>query len=207
MAAIELTIALLLAAALLARLARWLSAPYPLLLALAGTATAFGPGAPEASLHPALALALFVAPTLLDAAYDASPRDLRDNCASVLGLALFAVGVTVAAVAMVARALAPEMPRAAAVALGAIVAPPDASAAAAILRQLRRPHTHAPRRGRRDPRRPRRPELAGGGRPHGPRRRGQRNGRGAERPAGGRGRADTEAPAADRMAALLREVP
>ena len=30
-------------------------------------------------LEPELALALFVAPFLLDAAYDASPRDLRDN--------------------------------------------------------------------------------------------------------------------------------
>ena len=75
MAVFDLTIALLVIAALLARLARWLQVPYPSLLALARTAVAFVPGAPRAALDPTLALALFVAPTLLDAAFDASPRD------------------------------------------------------------------------------------------------------------------------------------
>jgi hypothetical protein len=48
-------------------------------------------------------------------------------------------GRRVAAVAVVARWLEPSLPWAAAVALGAIVAPPDAAAAAA-LRQVRLPH-------------------------------------------------------------------
>ena len=48
--------------------------------------------------------------------------------------------LTVAAVAVVARWLVPEMPWAAAIALGAIVAPPDAAAATAVLKQLRPPH-------------------------------------------------------------------
>ena len=38
------------------------------------------------------------------------------------------------------RALVPDMPWAAAIALGAIVAPPDAAAATAVLRQLKPPH-------------------------------------------------------------------
>ena len=38
------------------------------------------------------------------------------------------------------HALVPEMPWAAAIAVGAIVAPPDAAAASAILKQLRLPH-------------------------------------------------------------------
>ena len=42
--------------------------------------------------------------------------------------------------ALVARALVPAMPWAAAIALGAIVAPPDAAAATAVLRQVRLPH-------------------------------------------------------------------
>jgi NhaP-type Na+/H+ or K+/H+ antiporter len=42
---------------------------------------AFVPGVPAVALEPELALALFVAPVLLDAAFDASPRDLRDNWA------------------------------------------------------------------------------------------------------------------------------
>ncbi|MDO9710036.1 cation:proton antiporter [Paracraurococcus lichenis] len=136
----EITIALLLAGALLALWARRLRAPYPALLALAGTLGAVVPGLPEVTLDPELALALFVAPTLLDAAYDASPRDLRDNWLPVTGLVVVCVLCTTAAVAAVARWVEPGIPWAAALALGAIVAPPDASAAAAVLRQLRPPH-------------------------------------------------------------------
>jgi CPA1 family monovalent cation:H+ antiporter len=91
-------------------------------------------------LDPELALALFVAPVLLDAAFDSSPRDLREQWRPVASLALIAVLLTVAAVAVTVRWLAPEVPWAAAVALGAIVAPPDAAAATAVLRQLRPPH-------------------------------------------------------------------
>ena len=56
------------------------------------------------------------------------------------GLVVFAVGLTTAAVAFVAHSLIPAMPWAAAIALGAIVAPPDAVAATAVLRPLRPPH-------------------------------------------------------------------
>src|SRR5262249_30789563 len=77
---------------------------------------------------------------LLDAAYDASLRDLRDNWAPVTSLVVFAVGFTTAAVALVAHTLIPTMPWAEAIALGAVVAPPDAVAATAVLRPLRPPH-------------------------------------------------------------------
>ena len=136
----ELVIALLLVGAALAALARRLNLPYPALLALAGAALALIPGTPSVSLDPELALALFVAPVLLDAAFDASPRDLRENWRPVASLALLAVGLTVAAVAVVARWFVPDLPWAVAIALGAIVAPPDAAAATAVLRQLRPPH-------------------------------------------------------------------
>jgi CPA1 family monovalent cation:H+ antiporter len=86
------------------------------------------------------ALALFVAPTLLDAAFDSSPRDMRDNIVPVVSLALGAVGFTIAAVAFVAHELVPGLGWAAAITLGAIVAPPDASAATAVLRRLKLPH-------------------------------------------------------------------
>jgi Na+/H+ antiporter len=109
-------------------------------LALGGALLAFIPGAPKISLPPELVLALFVAPVLLDAAYDASLRDLKDNWAPVASLAVVAVVLTTVAVALVARALVPGMPWAAAIVLGAIVAPPDAVAATAVLRPLRPPH-------------------------------------------------------------------
>src|SRR4029079_1435241 len=58
----EWTLTLLLAAVLLAGLARRLEVPYPALLALAGAGLAFLPFAPEIAIDPELALALFVAP-------------------------------------------------------------------------------------------------------------------------------------------------
>jgi len=139
-AVFELVIALLFVGAVLAAVARRLHAPYPALLALAGAALALLPDVPSVTLDPELALTLFVAPVLLDAAFDSSPRDLRQNWRVVGSLALLAVGLTVAAVAVVAKWLVPDLPWAAAIALGAIVAPPDASAASAVLRQLHPPH-------------------------------------------------------------------
>jgi monovalent cation/hydrogen antiporter len=136
----ELVIALLLAGAALAALARRTGLPYPALLALAGAALALVPGTPTVMLDPELALALFIAPVLLDAAFDTSTRDLRENWRPVASLALIAVALTVGAVALTVRWLVPEVPWAAAIALGAIVAPPDAAAATAVLRQLQPPH-------------------------------------------------------------------
>src|SRR5260370_22439359 len=104
----ELVIALLLVGAVLSLWAARLGVPYPALLALAGAALALIPGMPEVTLDPELALALFVAPTLLDAAYDASPRDLRANLAPGASLALGAVGLTLVVVAVVARLFVPE---------------------------------------------------------------------------------------------------
>ncbi len=136
----ELVIALLLAGAVLTLLSRRLGTPYPALVALAGAGLALVPGTPTLVLDPELALTLFVAPVLLDSAFDASARDLRANWRAVTGLALGAVVFTVAVVALVARVLVPEMPWAVAIALGAMVAPPDAAAATAVLKQLRPPH-------------------------------------------------------------------
>jgi monovalent cation/hydrogen antiporter len=105
----EQVLLIFLVAVLLAAAARRVGAPYPAFLALGGALLAFVPGVPRLSLPPELVLALFVAPVLLDAAFDASLRDLRDNWAPVAGLVLVAVGLTTAAVAFVAHALVPTM--------------------------------------------------------------------------------------------------
>jgi Na+/H+ antiporter len=137
---LEVLVGLILAAVMLAGAARRVGAPYPVFLALGGAILAFIPGAPSFTVLPELALALFVAPVLLDAAFDASPRDLKDNWAPVTGLVVFAVGLTTIGVAWVVRMLIPGMPWAPAIALGAVVAPPDAAAATSVLRQLKPPH-------------------------------------------------------------------
>jgi CPA1 family monovalent cation:H+ antiporter len=136
----ELTITLLLVGAVLSMWADRLAVPYPALLAVAGAALTFIPGTPQVILDPRLALALFVAPVLLDAAFDASPRDLKRYLRPVSNLAILAVGFTVISVALVARHFFPSMSWAVAVTLGAIVAPPDTSAATTVLRRLRPPH-------------------------------------------------------------------
>src|SRR2546425_786669 len=138
MALFEWTLALLLGAVILTGLARRVGVPYPSLLAIAGAALAFAPAGPELEIEPDLALALFVAPVLLDAAFDTSPRDLRRNVIPLASLVVVAVGLTTAAVAWVGWRLG-GLPIAAAIALGAIVAPPDAAAAAAVLGRLRLP--------------------------------------------------------------------
>lgn len=128
----ETTLTLVLAAIVLLQVARRLAIPYPTMLALAGVLVAALPWAPEVTIDPHLALALFIAPALLDAAYDLPPRAIRRYWPSLLALAAVAVLLTTGAVAWAAAAWA-GLPLAAAIALGAIVAPPDAAAAAAML--------------------------------------------------------------------------
>src|ERR1700724_567644 len=135
---LEWVLVLLLAAVVLTNLAERLAVPYPSLLAIAGAGLAFLPFAPQIRIEPELALALFVAPALLDAAFDTSPRGLRDNAIPVASMAVVAVVLTTAAIAFLGWRFA-GLPIAAAVALGAIVAPPDAVAANEVLRHLRIP--------------------------------------------------------------------
>ena len=131
---------LLLAAVILAALARQVGVPYPVFLAVGGGCLAFVPGAPALAIEPRLALALFVAPVLLDAAFDSSPRDMRENWVPLVNLVVLGVAVTTVAVAIVVRAFIPDIAWPLAIALGAIVAPPDATAATTILRHVKPPH-------------------------------------------------------------------
>ena len=138
MALFESMLLLVLAAIFLLQVSRHLSIPYPTMLAMAGVAVAALPWAPDIAIDPQLALALFIAPALLDAAYDLPPRELRRYWLPLVALAAIAVLLTTAAVAWAAMALA-GLPLAAAIVLGAIVAPPDAAASAAVLSRLALP--------------------------------------------------------------------
>ncbi len=134
----EWTLVLLLFAVLVTGLSRRIGVPYPSLLALAGAALAFVPAGPAIEIDPELALALFIAPVLFDAAFDTSPRDLKRNLTPLIALVFVMVALTVAAVAYVGVVWG-GLPVAAAIALGAIVAPPDAVAATAVLGSLKLP--------------------------------------------------------------------
>lgn len=63
----------------------------------------------------------------------------KSSLRSILLLAIGAVFFTAAAVAIVAKLLLPDLPWWAVISLGAIVAPPDAVAAAAVLKQVALP--------------------------------------------------------------------
>jgi CPA1 family monovalent cation:H+ antiporter len=111
----------------------------PLLLVVVGLAVSFVPGIPDYTLDPELILLFVLPPLLYSAALNSSYLRLRDN---ILPISLLAVGlvlVTTAAVGLVASWLVPGLPLAAALALGAVVAPPDAVAATAVGRRLRLP--------------------------------------------------------------------
>jgi len=111
------TLALLFIAVLLTGFSRRIGVPYPSLLALAGAAIAFLPIGPAITIDPELALALFVAPVLVDSAFDTSPRDLRRNLIPLLSLVFVLVALTVAVVAFVGWRWG-GLPIAAAIALG-----------------------------------------------------------------------------------------
>lgn len=138
----ETILVLLLGATALTAIAKRLSIPYPTLLALGGACVTLLPvdRTLRLDMPPELILTLFVAPILLDAAHDTSLRDLRANWRPVLSLVLIAVGLTTIVVAFIASQLFPDMPWAAAVALGALLAPPDAVAAMTVLRHANPPH-------------------------------------------------------------------
>src|SRR5258707_9838152 len=134
----EITLILLTLAVVFMHIARRLRVPYPSLLALAGGCVALLPFAPHLGIQPQLALALFVAPAVMDSAFDMPPRELLRIWVPLVSLAVVLVLLTTAAVAWAGVALA-GLPGAAAIALGAIVAPPDAAAAAAVLREFNLP--------------------------------------------------------------------
>ncbi|KEC74359.1 UNVERIFIED_ORG: CPA1 family monovalent cation:H+ antiporter [Rhizobium esperanzae] len=132
MAFFESMLTLLLVAIIFLQFSRKFRIPYPTMLAIAGIIVAAFPWAPNVAIDPQLALALLIAPVLFDAAYDLPPRTLKRNWLPLVSLAGIAVILTAAAVAAVGVTIA-GLPLAAAVALGAIVAPPDAAAATAML--------------------------------------------------------------------------
>jgi Na+/H+ antiporter len=134
----ESLLVLLAIAILLLQASRRLAIPYPTMLAAAGVVLALVPGAPRIELDPHTVLALFVAPVLVDAAFDFPVGAVRRLWRPLFALAVVAVLLSAGAVAWLGVALA-GLPLFAALALGAIVAPPDAAAATAILRSVSMP--------------------------------------------------------------------
>jgi CPA1 family monovalent cation:H+ antiporter len=136
---LEIILFLLLLAVALGWVARRLNFPYPIALVIGGAALGFLPELPQFPFDPQFILVLVLPPILYQAALLTSWRDFRAN---VRPIGLLAVGLVIATTLAVGAALkfvVPDIPWAAAFVLGAIVSPPDAVAATAILSRLNVP--------------------------------------------------------------------
>jgi Na+/H+ antiporter len=140
---VQLVVLLLAVVAAGTLLAGRIGVPYPILLVVVGLVLGLViglvPDMPRVELDPDTVLLVFLPPILFSTAYFLSPRELWRNVRPISLLAVGLVITTTLAVAGVARVLVPEMPWAVALALGAIVSPPDAIAATTIGRRLNLP--------------------------------------------------------------------
>ena len=136
----EVLAILLMMMAALVIIAKKLELPFPVMLVLGGLAVSFIPRLPEVKLDPNIVFFFFLPALLYPTAVFTSWRDFRRNLRPILLLAIGLVLITMLVVAWVAHTLIPSLPWAAAFALGAIVSPPDAIAATAVIQRLSVPH-------------------------------------------------------------------
>ncbi len=108
----------------------------PLLLTLVGVVGSYLPFIPNYHLDPDLVLIGLLPPLLYAASIRTSLIDVRRNRRPIALLSVGLVVFTAFVVAVVVRWLVPDLPFAAAFALGAVVAPPDAVAATAVARRV-----------------------------------------------------------------------
>lgn len=114
--------------------------PLPIVLVIAGQIIAFIPGLPHVDLDPDAVLIGFLPPLIFSAAYAFPWQEFRSNFHVILWLAVGLVLVTMLAVGVTVWWLVPGMTLAAGLVLGAVVSPPDAVAATAILKRMHVPH-------------------------------------------------------------------
>lgn len=113
-----------------------LRVPAPLLLVVVGAVASYVPGVPQIHLEAEVVLLGLLPPLLYAAAIQTSLVDFNANRGSILRLSVVLVVVTSLAVGAVVQWLVPGIGWAAAIAIGAVVAPPDAVAATAVAKRI-----------------------------------------------------------------------
>lgn len=108
----------------------------PIVLVVAGVALSYLPGVPEIEVPHEIILDGLLPPILYAAAISVPIIDFRRNLAPIASLSVVLVIVTAFATGGLLYLLLPDLNFAAAVALGAIISPPDAVAATSIGRRL-----------------------------------------------------------------------
>jgi monovalent cation/hydrogen antiporter len=134
-----LVAAVVFATAVLIPLAGRIRLPWPVLVTLFGIVLAAIPQVPQVHVEPDLILPLVLPPLLYATARKTSWRLWASHARPILLLAVALVLVTTAVVAFVAARVVPGITVAGAVALGALVSPPDPVAATAIASRLQLP--------------------------------------------------------------------
>ena len=115
---------------------RKLGVAAPIILVIVGVTLSGLPGVPEIDVPPEIILDGLLPPILYAAAISVPLTDFRRNLAPIAGLSVFLVVVTAFASGFVLYTMLPDLNLAAAIALGAIISPPDAVAATSIGRKL-----------------------------------------------------------------------
>src|SRR5688572_3611982 len=136
MALLQVVLFLMFCAVAVGWIARRVRIPYPIALVIGGGLLGFLPEMPQLAFEPQFILVLVLPPVLYQAALLTSWRDFKANIRPISLLAIGLVIATTLAVGAALKFLIPDIPWAAAFAFGAIVSPPDAVAATAILQQL-----------------------------------------------------------------------
>ena len=115
---------------------RRIDAPAPLVLVAVGAAASFLPFVPEVHLSSEVVLVGLLPPLLYSTALQTSLVDFNTNRRPILLLSIGLIVVTTVGVGALVHAVVPGIRWPAALALGAVVAPPDAVAATAIGRRI-----------------------------------------------------------------------
>lgn len=136
---IALIVGLMFATVLMVGLGDRIKLPYPVLMVLVAAAIAFVPGFPEVEIPPELILPLFLPPLLYATAMKTSWSVFRIRWRTVLLLAVALVVITVAVVAGAMWLLVPSIGIPAAIALGAMVSPPDPVAVESVAGKVQLP--------------------------------------------------------------------
>jgi Na+/H+ antiporter len=138
---LALIIGLLLATVVAVGLGDRLRLPYPVLMLILAASLTFIPGFPEMDISPELILPIFLPPLLFATAQRSSWAVFRVRWRTLIMLAVALVIVSTAAVAGAAWLMIPGIGIPAAIALGAMVAPPDPVAVESVAGRV-----HMPRR-------------------------------------------------------------
>lgn len=117
-------------------IAEKINVPYPLLLVAAGLCVGFMPGIPNWHPYAEMILPLFLPPILFAAARTITRQDILGHIKTIGSLSIVLVIATTVLLALLMDSLLPTLSFSTALVLGAIIAPTDTVAAAAIMSKM-----------------------------------------------------------------------